>query len=133
MYVTSETCCKGMNCACRNQADCSIPELKLLSVSFLVSARTKRTQETFVAPWYPSGSRIPRFCGQTSAVLQAEARAAADQSASSAKLRHAGNKAFQRGRVEEAVRLYSEARLSIAVTPYINRALLCRLLHSAAS
>ena len=47
-------------------------------------------------------------------MLQAEARAAADESARSAKkLRHAGNKAFQRGRVEEAVRLYSEARLSV--------------------
>ena len=45
------------------------------------------------------------------ALLQAEARAAAEQSAGSAKLRHAGNKAFQRGRVEEAVRLYSEVRL----------------------
>lgn len=52
-------------------------------------------------------------------MLQAEARAAADQTASSAKLRHAGNKAFQRGRVEEAVRLYSEVRLSITVTRYV--------------
>ncbi|KAK9844068.1 hypothetical protein WJX81_003556 [Elliptochloris bilobata] len=40
---------------------------------------------------------------------QAEARAAAEQSASSAKFRHAGNKAFQRGRIKEAVRLYTEA------------------------
>lgn len=64
---------------------------------------------------------------------QAEARAAAEQSVSSAKLRHAGNKAFQRGRVEEAVRLYSEVRLSNTPTRKTNYALLGSLLPLATS
>lgn len=41
-------------------------------------------------------------------------RAAAEGKATGARLRQAGNKAFQRGRLEEAVQLYSEVRLCIA-------------------
>ena len=40
--------------------------------------------------------------------LQVQARAAAEHKADGARLRHAGNKAFQRGRLEEALKHYTE-------------------------
>lgn len=51
--------------------------------------------------------------------LQAQARAAAEHKADGARLRHAGNKAFQRGRLEEALKHYTE----VCVRPVLGVAL----------